>query len=162
MCPPWILLKAQRIYVNETMNILFFSPPSRGSFPCLSVSPVIHFTATGNPTLAQLLPNQMKINSLRYQCNVLGAQRDGRHTKPSGQRESKCESLTASFAGLRQVTRASVPPCGASCLRPSGFQQSSLLQCSLLSTPTLSPFILGTTGSLTELSFLAHTCKEPF
>lgn len=53
------------------MPILFFSPASRSSFPCLSPGPVIHFTATGNPTLAQLLPNQMKINSLQYQCSVL-------------------------------------------------------------------------------------------
>lgn len=53
------------------MNILFFSPPSRSSFPSLSLSPVIFLTATGNPTLAHFLLNQMKINSLQHQCSVL-------------------------------------------------------------------------------------------
>ena len=72
MCPIWILLKAERIHVTETMSSIFCPPPSRNPFPCLSLSPVIHFTATGNPDLVQCSPEQMKINSLQYQGSALG------------------------------------------------------------------------------------------
>lgn len=69
--PIWILLRAQKNYRNETMNILFSSPLSWSPFSCVFFSLVIHFTATGNRAFVQCLPNPVKINSLQYQCSVL-------------------------------------------------------------------------------------------
>lgn len=71
-CLIWMPRKAQRIFVNGTVNVFFSSPPSRSPFPCFSLTPVFHFTATGSPALLQPLSNQRKFNSLQYSCSVLG------------------------------------------------------------------------------------------